>query len=228
MFPPQFPEWLAANQASLEPAAYQAYGKQFQCFQKLVNVYETTPDDFPKLMELMQDVRAPPRFLCVSVCRSLRCVGVCRRSYVGDCHIGDGHVLMMMCVCPCVFLCAQLQETGQPPAEIVKELAPGVPAIPPTAPEQFPTPRVCVCVCVQVCACRPGVCPGWIAHFARGRRPARHAMYALPPSAAVCVCLLLTPLCVCVCVCVCVCSQLSQGWTATVPSCEDICVCVCA
>jgi hypothetical protein len=64
----QFPEWLAANESKLERSAYETYGRQFQCFQRLVNVYETTPDDFGKLMELMQDVRVVAVALLVTVC----------------------------------------------------------------------------------------------------------------------------------------------------------------
>jgi hypothetical protein len=48
--------------------------KQFECFQKLVQVYETEPDNVTKLMEYMQDV----------------------------------------------------QEFGQPPVEIIQEIAPGL------------------------------------------------------------------------------------------------------
>lgn len=48
--------------------------KQCECFQKLVKVYETTPDDTKQLMSLMQEV----------------------------------------------------QEFGQPPAEIIKDIAPGI------------------------------------------------------------------------------------------------------
>lgn len=33
------------------------FGRQYQYFQQLVAVYETEPDNFPRLMELMQDVR---------------------------------------------------------------------------------------------------------------------------------------------------------------------------
>jgi hypothetical protein len=33
-----------------------SYGRMYQAFQKLVMVYETEPDNFPRLMELMQDV----------------------------------------------------------------------------------------------------------------------------------------------------------------------------
>ncbi len=52
----QYPMWLAAKEASLSTAEYDLRGKQYQVLQKIVNVYETTPDDFPKLMELMNDV----------------------------------------------------------------------------------------------------------------------------------------------------------------------------
>uniref|UniRef100_A0A7S1CAN0 Peroxin-19 n=1 Tax=Bicosoecida sp. CB-2014 TaxID=1486930 RepID=A0A7S1CAN0_9STRA len=70
----RFPEWLADNEKKLSEEEYEKYGMQYQYFQRIVAVYETEPDNFPKLMELMQD----------------------------------------------------MQETGQPPSEIIKELAPGL------------------------------------------------------------------------------------------------------
>jgi peroxin-19 len=69
-----YPAWLAEHVEHLSTVEYENYGKQFQLFQKLVAVYETEPDNFPALMEMMHD----------------------------------------------------LQETGQPPKEIVKKLAPGL------------------------------------------------------------------------------------------------------
>lgn len=50
------------------------YGKQYQYFQQIIAVYESEPDNFARLSELMQE----------------------------------------------------MQETGQPPSEIVKDLAPGL------------------------------------------------------------------------------------------------------
>lgn len=109
----KYPMWLAAKEASLSTAEYDLRGKQYQVLQKIVNVYETTPDDFPKLMELMND----------------------------------------------------LQETGQLPAEIIKELAPGggwgrdlrhrFPCCRPLLPcmSHFRGHVTGVCVCVRVCAC---------------------------------------------------------------------------
>jgi peroxin-19 len=70
----KYPEWLADNEDSLSKEDYTRYGKQYQYFQQIVALYETEPDNYPRLLELFQD----------------------------------------------------MQETGQPPAEIVKELAPGL------------------------------------------------------------------------------------------------------
>ena len=70
----KFPKWLAENEDSLSKEDYERYGKMYQYFQKIVAVYESEPNNFQRLMELMQD----------------------------------------------------MQECGQPPAEIVKELAPGL------------------------------------------------------------------------------------------------------
>jgi len=70
----KYPEWLAVQAEALSQADYDRYGTQYQYFQRIVAVYETEPDNFPRIMELMQDV----------------------------------------------------QQYGQPPAEIIKELAPGL------------------------------------------------------------------------------------------------------
>lgn len=70
----KFPEWLAEKEEFLSPEDYARYGKQYQYFQQLIAVYETEPDNYDRLTELMQ----------------------------------------------------QMQECGQPPAEIVQELAPGL------------------------------------------------------------------------------------------------------
>ena len=53
----KFPVWLAENESKLPREEYEKYGKQYQQFQRMVAVYETEPDNFPRLMELMQDVR---------------------------------------------------------------------------------------------------------------------------------------------------------------------------
>ena len=70
----RFPVWLADSKHKLSDEEYNRYGTQYQYFQRIVNVYETDADNFPRLQELMQDI----------------------------------------------------QEFGQPPAEIIKELAPGL------------------------------------------------------------------------------------------------------
>eukprot|EP00941_MAST-03F_sp_MAST-3F-sp1_P002432 g2432.t1 len=70
----KYPEWLAENEPFLERAEYERFGRQYQYIQRICACYETQPDNFERLMELMQD----------------------------------------------------MQECGQPPAEIVKELAPGL------------------------------------------------------------------------------------------------------
>jgi peroxin-19 len=70
----KYPMWLAEAKAQLTDEEYKRYGMQYQYFQRIVACYETTPDNYPRLMELMNDI----------------------------------------------------QEYGQPPSEIIKELAPGL------------------------------------------------------------------------------------------------------
>lgn len=70
----KFPEWLAIHKAGLSEPEYNNYGRQYQSFQKILAVYDTEPDNFPRLMELMFD----------------------------------------------------MQQYGQPPADLIKDLAPGL------------------------------------------------------------------------------------------------------
>ncbi|KAH8048592.1 hypothetical protein JL722_12410 [Aureococcus anophagefferens] len=53
----KYPEWLAEKYESLSKEEYVRYGTQYQYFQRVVAVYETEPDNFPRLMELLQDLQ---------------------------------------------------------------------------------------------------------------------------------------------------------------------------
>lgn len=53
----RYPKWLANNKDSLPPDEYQKYGTQYQYFQRIVRLYETEPNNFERLMELMQDIQ---------------------------------------------------------------------------------------------------------------------------------------------------------------------------
>lgn len=70
----RFPKWLEESKPKLSEDDYIRYGHQYEYFQRIIAVYENEPDNFPRLLELMQDI----------------------------------------------------QEYGQPPAEIIKEIAPGL------------------------------------------------------------------------------------------------------
>lgn len=69
-----YPEWLAEHRDGMTEDEYARYGAQYQYFQRIVAVYQREPDNFNRLVELLQD----------------------------------------------------LQNFGQPPAEIIKDLAPGL------------------------------------------------------------------------------------------------------
>lgn len=45
------------NRRDLSESEYGNYGKQYQTFQKILAVYDTEPDNFPRLMELMYDIQ---------------------------------------------------------------------------------------------------------------------------------------------------------------------------
>lgn len=53
----KFPEWLATHRDSLSEEEYVNHGLQYQTFQKLLAVYDSEPDNFPRIMELMFDIQ---------------------------------------------------------------------------------------------------------------------------------------------------------------------------
>jgi len=52
----KYPEWLAENKSSLDPGQYKQYEEQYEYIQKICTMYETDPENYPKLMELLQEV----------------------------------------------------------------------------------------------------------------------------------------------------------------------------
>eukprot|EP00271_Cylindrocystis_brebissonii_P023268 TRINITY_DN956_c0_g1_i1.p1 TRINITY_DN956_c0_g1~~TRINITY_DN956_c0_g1_i1.p1 ORF type:complete len:368 (-),score=103.29 TRINITY_DN956_c0_g1_i1:823-1926(-) len=70
----RYPTWLAEHAAELAPEDVARYTRQQECIKELCHLYDSEPDNFDKILEVMQ----------------------------------------------------RMQECGQPPPEIVKELAPGV------------------------------------------------------------------------------------------------------
>ncbi|EFJ17197.1 hypothetical protein SELMODRAFT_179107 [Selaginella moellendorffii] len=70
----RYPEWLSANKSKLSQEEFDRYSRQHDLIKQLCHVYETTPDNFNVIMELMQS----------------------------------------------------MQSCGQPPAEMIEELAPGL------------------------------------------------------------------------------------------------------
>ena len=53
----KYPEWLAEKYETLSQDEYQRYGTQYQYFQRIVAVYKYEPDNFPRLVELLQDLQ---------------------------------------------------------------------------------------------------------------------------------------------------------------------------
>ncbi|GBG61623.1 hypothetical protein CBR_g22421 [Chara braunii] len=70
----RYPVWLEANKSKISEEDYKRYAKQLELMRSLCEMYDTRPDDFERIMELMQ----------------------------------------------------QMQDCGNPPSEIMKELAPGL------------------------------------------------------------------------------------------------------
>ena len=71
----KYPEWLAEAKSQLTEEEYTRYGTQYQYFQRIVAVYETEPDNYPRLMELMSDIQEygqPPSEIIKEVRRTFR------------------------------------------------------------------------------------------------------------------------------------------------------------
>jgi peroxin-19 len=52
----KYPEWLAANKPSLDPGKYKQYEEQYEYIQKICTMYETEPENYSTLMDLLQEV----------------------------------------------------------------------------------------------------------------------------------------------------------------------------
>ena len=53
----RFPKFLAENKEGMSNEEYEKYGKQYQYFQRIVRVYEVEPNNYDRLMELMQEIQ---------------------------------------------------------------------------------------------------------------------------------------------------------------------------
>ncbi|GAX24830.1 peroxin-19 [Fistulifera solaris] len=70
-----FPDWLQEKKSTLSEHEYQQRCQQYQCFQKLVHVYETDPTNTTQLMTLMQDVQEygqPPNDIVQTIAPGLQ------------------------------------------------------------------------------------------------------------------------------------------------------------
>ena len=71
----QYPAWLAAHAPPrLSQSEYEAAGRQYRLFQSITAVYETDPDNFPRLLELLQQLQesgGPPREIIAAIAPGL-------------------------------------------------------------------------------------------------------------------------------------------------------------
>lgn len=59
-----YPSWLSRNADNLVAADLQRYRQQYHCMEELCHLYETDPENFPKIMEKLQDMQecgSPPQ-----------------------------------------------------------------------------------------------------------------------------------------------------------------------
>ena len=97
----KFPEWLALHKEQLSKSEYTNYGRQYQTFQKILAVYDTEPDNFPRYV--LFSIYSPYRSTAIS------CV-----------IFSSWFVFRLM------ELMFDMQKYGQPPADIIQDLAPGL------------------------------------------------------------------------------------------------------
>ena len=53
----KYPEWLDSHRESLDPGQLKLYEEQYGYIQQICAVYETDPNNYMKIMELLQEVR---------------------------------------------------------------------------------------------------------------------------------------------------------------------------
>nr|GMD94241.1 peroxisome biogenesis protein 19-1-like [Ipomoea batatas] len=53
----RYPKWLEENKAKLSNEEYDRYGHQYELIKELIGVYDTEPDNFTKVVELMQKMQ---------------------------------------------------------------------------------------------------------------------------------------------------------------------------
>lgn len=54
----KYPNWLEANKSSLSIDDFSRYSRQYEYIKELCGVYDTTPDDFQKIVDIMQNMQA--------------------------------------------------------------------------------------------------------------------------------------------------------------------------
>lgn len=53
----KYPKWLEEHKADLKPEEFDRYSRQYQLILRLNDVYENEPDNFQKIMDLMQKMQ---------------------------------------------------------------------------------------------------------------------------------------------------------------------------
>eukprot|EP00250_Pteridium_aquilinum_P015811 c22776_g1_i1 orf=3-665(-) len=54
----KYPTWLEANKSSVSGDDFCRYSRQYECIKELCGVYESTPDDFHRIVDLIQTMQA--------------------------------------------------------------------------------------------------------------------------------------------------------------------------
>ncbi|KAH7436092.1 hypothetical protein KP509_05G002000 [Ceratopteris richardii] len=65
-FREKYPKWLEVNKAALSVEDFDRYSRQYGYIKELCEVYDTTPDDFPRIVDIVQNMQTcgqPPNDL---------------------------------------------------------------------------------------------------------------------------------------------------------------------
>ncbi|KAI5061562.1 hypothetical protein GOP47_0024067 [Adiantum capillus-veneris] len=53
----KYPNWLEVNKSSLSDEDFRRYSRQYEYIKELCGVYESTPDDFSRIVDIMQKMQ---------------------------------------------------------------------------------------------------------------------------------------------------------------------------
>jgi len=102
------------------------YQQQQVYIRRICELYETSPSDYSQLVDLLQQVRCAARQLCCVPVARFGCSSGLAVWFLQVALLGGCGSQLSLRLSPASFARLQMQQCGQPPQEIVDELAPGM------------------------------------------------------------------------------------------------------